>query len=146
MPTSPACGSRRLGIRRQPVLRGFGDGACGGREPEKSLLSELVEKFNERFGTSLTEQDIFKPLEEAMKEPKVQLAAVANVDEENFGHVFYEVFEDKMMEHLDTNGGPRQQNTSSRTRVSAAPSTLVRLAAAFRSCAVIFPRVSSRGE
>ncbi|MEU8269013.1 type I restriction endonuclease [Sphaerisporangium sp. NPDC049002] len=86
----------------EAVLGGFGDGAGGGKEPEKSLLSELVEKFNQRFGTSLTEQDIIKPFEEAMKESKVQLAAVANVDEENFGQVFDPVFEDKMMEHLDT--------------------------------------------
>jgi type I restriction enzyme R subunit len=82
-------------------LRGFGDGSGGAREPEKALLSELIEKFNERYGTNLTDQDLIKPLQEAMADPKVRLAAVAN-DEEGFGHVFVPVFEDKMMEHFDT--------------------------------------------
>ena len=62
---------------------------------------ELVEKFNDRFGTEFTEQDVIKPLEEAMAEKRVQLAAVAN-DEENFGRVFDSVFEEKMMDHFDT--------------------------------------------
>ncbi|MFF5213411.1 type I restriction endonuclease subunit R [Streptosporangium sp. NPDC000396] len=84
------------------TLKGFGDGAASGKEPEKSPLSELVERFNERFGTEFTEQDLIKPFEETIKNEKVQLAAVANVDEENFGFVFDRVFEEKMMEHFDT--------------------------------------------
>ena len=83
------------------VLKGFGDGAGGAREPEKSLLSELIEKFNERYGTNFTDEDLQRPYDEAMAEPKVRLAAVAN-DEEGFGHVFIPVFEDKMMDHFDT--------------------------------------------
>ncbi|WP_432824731.1 type I restriction endonuclease subunit R [Dactylosporangium sp. CA-092794] len=83
------------------VMKGFGDGSGGARESEKSLLSELIEKFNERFGTEFTEQDVVKPFSEAVADPKVRLAAVAN-DEEGFGHVFDDVFEDKMMEHFDT--------------------------------------------
>lgn len=83
------------------VVRGFGDGVGGAKEPEKSLLSELIEKFNERFGTDFTEQDVVKPFNEAIADPKVRLAAVAN-DEEGFGQVFVPVFEDKMMDHFDT--------------------------------------------
>src|SRR5262249_42157587 len=84
------------------VMAGFGDGSGSAKEPQKSLLSELIEKFNHRFGTNFTERDLVeKPLNEAMAEPKVRLAAVAN-DEEGFGHVFVPVFEDKMMEHYDT--------------------------------------------
>jgi type I restriction enzyme R subunit len=82
-------------------LAGFGDGAGGAKEPEKSLLSELIAKFNDRYGTDFTEQDVIKPFTEAIAEPKVQLAAVAN-DEENFGLVFDPVFEEKMMDHFDT--------------------------------------------
>ena len=82
-------------------MKGFGDGAGGAKEPEKSLLSELVERFNERFGTSFTDDDVVKPLNEAMADPKVRQAAVAN-DEENFGHVFGPVFEEKMMDHFET--------------------------------------------
>ncbi|GII22715.1 type I restriction endonuclease subunit R [Planosporangium mesophilum] len=83
------------------LMKGFGDGSGGAKEPEKSLLSELIEKFNEKYGTDFTEQDVIKPFEEAIADPKVRLAAVAN-DEENFGHVFDPVFEDKMMDHFDT--------------------------------------------
>jgi type I restriction enzyme R subunit len=82
-------------------LKGFGDGTGGAKEPEKSLLSELIERFNEKHGTEFTEQDVITPFNEALDDPKVRLAAVAN-DEENFGHVFDPVFEDKMMDHFDT--------------------------------------------
>ncbi|MFG1898457.1 type I restriction endonuclease subunit R [Micromonospora zamorensis] len=82
-------------------MKGFGDGSGGAKEPEKSLLSELVDRFNERFGTSFTDDDVVKPLNEAMADPKVRQAAVAN-DEENFGHVFGPVFEEKMMDHFET--------------------------------------------
>ncbi|MDX3225505.1 type I restriction endonuclease subunit R [Streptomyces sp. ME19-01-6] len=81
-------------------LRGFGEGAGGAKEQEKSLLSELIEKFNDKFGTDFTEQDVLTPFDEAKADPKVRAAAVN--DEENFGLVFDEVFEDKMAEHIDT--------------------------------------------
>ncbi|WP_255954750.1 type I restriction endonuclease subunit R [Streptomyces odontomachi] len=81
-------------------LRGFGEGAGGTKEHEKSLLSELIEKFNDKFGTDFTEQDVITPFSEAKADPKVRAAAVN--DEENFGLVFDEVFEDKMAEHIDT--------------------------------------------
>ncbi|MEU1889235.1 DEAD/DEAH box helicase family protein [Micromonospora rifamycinica] len=82
-------------------MKGFGDGSGGARESEKSLLSELIDRFNARYGTEFTEQDVVKPFHEALADPKVRLAAVAN-DEENFGHVFDPVFEDKMMDHFDS--------------------------------------------
>ncbi|MEU3456868.1 type I restriction endonuclease [Micromonospora sp. NPDC006766] len=82
-------------------MKGFGDGSGGAKESEKSLLSELIDRFNAKHGTEFTEQDVIKPFNEALADPKVRLAAVAN-DEENFGHVFDPVFEDKMMDHFDT--------------------------------------------
>ncbi|WP_089101348.1 type I restriction endonuclease subunit R [Streptomyces hyaluromycini] len=81
-------------------LRGFGEGAGGAKEQEKSLLSELIEKFNDKFGTDFSDQDVITPFSEAKADPKVRAAAVN--DEENFGLVFDEVFEDKMAEHIDT--------------------------------------------
>jgi type I restriction enzyme, R subunit len=84
------------------VVKGFGDGAGGAKDPEKSPLSELIDKFNAKFGTEFTEEDIIRPFEEAMADPKVKQAAVANNDQENFGVVFDRVFEDKMMDHVDT--------------------------------------------
>ncbi|MFD4230075.1 type I restriction endonuclease subunit R [Streptomyces sp. NPDC058545] len=91
------------------VIRNLGDGAGGGKEPEKSLLSELIEKFNAKFGTDFTEQDVIRPFEEAVADPKVRLAAVANNDPENFGVVFDDVFEDKMADHIDTIAGLGRQ-------------------------------------
>ncbi|MCX4388835.1 DEAD/DEAH box helicase family protein [Micromonospora peucetia] len=82
-------------------MTGFGDGSGGAKESEKSLLSELIDRFNAKYGTEFTEQDVIKPFNEALADPKVRLAAVVN-DEENFGHVFDPVFEDKMMDHFDT--------------------------------------------
>ncbi|MFE1882333.1 type I restriction endonuclease subunit R [Streptomyces diastatochromogenes] len=91
------------------TMQGFGDGSGGAKEAEKSLLSELIEKFNERFGTEFTEQDVIRPFEEAMAEPKVRKAAVANNDVDNFGLVFDDVFADKMADHIDTIAGLGRQ-------------------------------------
>jgi type I restriction enzyme R subunit len=81
-------------------LPGFGNGSGGAKEQEKSPLSELIEKFIKRFGTDFTEQDVITPFAEAKADPKVRAAAVN--DEEDFGLVFDAVFEDKMIEHIDT--------------------------------------------
>ncbi|WP_330460754.1 type I restriction endonuclease [Streptomyces sp. NBC_00820] len=90
------------------MMQGFGDGSGGAKEAEKSLLSELIEKFNERFGTEFTEQDVIQPFEEAKADPKVRAAAVVN-DEDNFGLVFDNVFADKMADHIDTIAGLGRQ-------------------------------------
>ncbi|MET7843194.1 type I restriction endonuclease [Streptomyces sp. NPDC005356] len=90
------------------TMQGFGDGSGGAKEAEKSLLSQLIEKFNERFGTEFTEQDVIRPFEEAKADPKVRAAAVVN-DEDNFGLVFDNVFADKMADHIDTIAGMGRQ-------------------------------------
>ncbi len=90
------------------TMQGFGDGSGGAKEAEKSLLSQLIDKFNERFGTEFTEQDVIRPFEEAKADPKVRAAAVVN-DEENFGLVFDNVFADKMADHIDTIAGMGRQ-------------------------------------
>ncbi|MBT2526000.1 type I restriction endonuclease subunit R [Streptomyces sp. ISL-99] len=90
------------------VMQGFGDGSGGAKEAEKSLLSELIDKFNAKFGTEFTEQDVIQPFEEAKADPKVRAAAVVN-DEDNFGLVFDNVFADKMADHIDTIAGMGRQ-------------------------------------
>ncbi|MFE1453733.1 type I restriction endonuclease subunit R [Streptomyces sp. NPDC058735] len=90
------------------TMPGFGDGSGGAKEAEKSLLSQLIDKFNERFGTEFTEQDVIRPFEEAKADPKVRAAAVVN-DEDNFGLVFDNVFADKMADHIDTIAGMGRQ-------------------------------------
>ncbi|MFF7837474.1 type I restriction endonuclease subunit R [Streptomyces ossamyceticus] len=82
-------------------LKGFGDGAGGGKETEKSLLSELIDKFNAKFGTDFTEEDVLPAFNAAKNDPKVRAAAVVN-DEDNFGVVFDKAFNGYMMDHVST--------------------------------------------
>ncbi|WGP13715.1 type I restriction endonuclease [Streptomyces sp. SH5] len=89
-------------------LKGFGDGTGGAADSEKSLLSELIEQFNAKFGTDFTEEDVRKPFNEAMAEGKVRAAAVVN-DENNFGKVFDKVFADKMADHIESTAGMGRQ-------------------------------------
>ncbi|SDK20154.1 type I restriction enzyme, R subunit [Actinopolyspora mzabensis] len=84
------------------MMQGFGDGSGTGKEQDKSLLSELIERFNDKHGTEFTEADVAQPFQETVDDPKVRMAAVANNDENNFGIVFDDVFEDKMMDHIDS--------------------------------------------
>jgi type I restriction enzyme R subunit len=86
-------------------LKGFGDGAGGAKEAEKSPLSEVIEQFNEKFGTEFTEQDVLPAYQATTADPRVRAAAVANNDVENFGLVFDDVFEDKMADHINAMAG-----------------------------------------
>lgn len=86
----------------EQMLPGFtGDGAGAQNEPPKKSLSELIADLNDRFGVNLGEHDMVRgSAEAAMAEPQVRAAAFAN-DEENFGHVFDEVFEEKVIERIE---------------------------------------------
>jgi type I restriction enzyme R subunit len=68
-------------------LKGFGDGVGGAKDAEKSLLSELIEKFNAKFGTEFTEENVLPTFNATKEDPKVRAAALVN-DEGNFGIVF----------------------------------------------------------
>ncbi len=94
----------------EQMLPGFsGDGAGAQNEPPRVSLAELIEQLNERFGSNLGEHDIVRgSAEAAMAEPQVRAAAFAN-DEENFGHVFDEVFEDKLYERIENDTKAVQQ-------------------------------------
>ncbi|WP_333733127.1 type I restriction endonuclease subunit R [Streptomyces sp. IBSBF 3010] len=89
-------------------LPGFGDGTGGAAEPEKSLLSELIEAFNAKFGTEFTEDDVRAPFKKTTEDPKVRAAAVVN-DEANFGKVFDRAFADNMADHIETTAGIGRQ-------------------------------------
>ncbi|WP_280459140.1 type I restriction endonuclease subunit R [Nocardia carnea] len=84
------------------TLPGFGDGSGGVQEPEKSLLSELISAFNDRFGTEFTEADVAKQFQETVEDEGVQLAAVGNENQEDFQGKFAEVFKKKMIENYTT--------------------------------------------
>ncbi|TWH20363.1 type I restriction endonuclease subunit R [Prauserella rugosa] len=110
-------GEHDLGLTPEGTaeLPGFGDGTGAGKDQDRSLLSELIERFNDRHGTEFTEEDVARPFNEAVADEKVRLAAVNNT-EENFGAVFDDVFEDKMADHIDTITGLGDQYFSSRDR------------------------------
>ncbi|MBC8093410.1 MAG: type I restriction endonuclease subunit R [Pseudonocardia sp.] len=88
----------------EQVLPGFtGDGA--GRQaapPDRVSLSDLIKDFNDRFGTSLGEADLVRPMEQAAEDPRVQAAALVNT-EVDFAHVFDDVFEEKVIERVESN-------------------------------------------
>lgn len=96
-----------LDAEGEQALPGFSDQAgAGPDEPEKMLLSEIIAALNERFGQGLSEADrlmVEERLAAAMGNPDVQLAAVANSDEEAFAHVFDPVMEDVMLERAEAN-------------------------------------------
>ncbi|AUS78392.1 restriction endonuclease subunit R [Actinoalloteichus sp. AHMU CJ021] len=96
-------GEHDLGLAPEGTaeLPGLGDGTGAGKDQDKSLLSELIERFNDRHGTTFTEEDVARPFREAVGDEKVRQAAIVNT-EENFGAVFDHVFEDKMADHIDT--------------------------------------------
>ncbi|WP_069815460.1 type I restriction endonuclease subunit R [Streptomyces sp. TP-A0874] len=82
-------------------LRGFGEGTGGGKETEKSPLSELIEKLNAKFGTEFTDADLAPVFNALTNDPKVRAAAVVN-DESNFGIVSDKAVSDHMMDHVST--------------------------------------------
>lgn len=84
------------------TLPGFGDGTGGPQEPEKSLLSELISQFNDKYGTEFTEEDVAKPYQQTIDDDGVQLAGLGSRNEDEFQGKFVEVFETKMMENFAT--------------------------------------------
>jgi len=94
--------ARRVPHLQGPAgLQGFGDEVGGAREAEKSLLSELIERFNARFGTEFTEEDVLPAFNATKEDPKVRAAALVK-DGESFGLVFDKKFEENMMDHVST--------------------------------------------
>ncbi|TYC66530.1 type I restriction endonuclease subunit R [Streptomyces sp. CB01881] len=81
------------------LVPNVGDGAGGGGERETSLLSQLIARFNDRFGTDFTERDLLPAFNAALAETEVRQAAVVN-DEDNFGKVFDRVFADKVEDYI----------------------------------------------
>ena len=66
-------------------------------------LSELIAGLNEKFGINLGDDDLVAgSARDAMADPKVKAAAFAN-NEDDFGHVFDDVFEDKLIDRIEEN-------------------------------------------
>ena len=87
------------------VLPGFDESGGGvAKDPEKALLSELIDEFNERFGLGLSEADRLQYEERivaAVEDPDMQEAAVASRNEGDFELPFDSRFRDIMIERAE---------------------------------------------
>ncbi|MFB9236298.1 type I restriction endonuclease subunit R [Plantactinospora siamensis] len=91
----------------EQMLPGFlGGGAGRQHDPEKVLLSDLIDEFNDRFGIGLGEADkvwFEQQIVAAAEDGAMQAAAIVN-DEDNFGVVFEKRIEDVILSRHDDNG------------------------------------------
>ena len=87
------------------MLPGFDDKAGGaGKDPEKMLLSELIEEFNERYGAGMSAADKVQfevRIVAAVEDPDLQEAAVASRNEGDFELPFGSRFRDIMIERAE---------------------------------------------
>lgn len=79
----------------------------GAAEPEMEYLSTIVKAFNDRFGTTFTNEDKVKKMTEDLMADVAQDAEFANAfkhsDEQNAKITFEEVLKRKLIDHIETN-------------------------------------------
>ena len=83
----------------------------GVAEPELELLSNIVKAFNDRFGTTFTNEDkVRKMTAELMQDVKTDQAAMDNInaslnknDIQNAQITFTDILKEKMINHIDSN-------------------------------------------
>lgn len=83
----------------------------GVAEPEMELLSNIVKAFNDRFGTTFTNEDkVRKMTAELMQDVKDDQAAMDNInaslnknDIQNAQITFTDILKEKMINHIDSN-------------------------------------------
>jgi type I restriction enzyme R subunit len=87
------------------LLQGFdASGAGAAKDPDKVLLSEIIEEFNQRYGLGLSEADRLRYEERivaAAEDPELQQAAVASRNEGDFELPFGSRFPDIMVERAE---------------------------------------------
>jgi type I restriction enzyme R subunit len=96
-----------LSLEGPQMLRGFvGDGRGPVHEPDDVPLSELIEAFNDRYGLGLADADKVWSAQQITaggEEDRLRSAALVN-DEENFGLVFDQYFDEVVIARHDDNG------------------------------------------
>lgn len=79
----------------------------GAAEPEMEYLSSIVKAFNDRFGTTFTNEDKVKKMTEDLMADVAQDVEFANSfkhsDEQNAKITFEEVLKRKLIDHIETN-------------------------------------------
>jgi type I restriction enzyme R subunit len=79
----------------------------GASEPEMDYLSNIVQAFNDRFGTQFTNDDKVKKMTEDLMADVAKDAEFANAfkhsDEQNAKITFEEVLKRKLINHIESN-------------------------------------------
>jgi len=87
-------------------VTGPGETGTGGTKPPREHLSTIIDAINQRFGLNLPGHinDFLSGVSDALVDAdEIRLAAEANEDKDNFGHVFNPKFEGTMADHLEGN-------------------------------------------
>jgi type I restriction enzyme R subunit len=87
------------------------DMRSGAAEPEMEYLSTIVKAFNEKFGTTFTNEDKVKKMTlDLMQDVKDDKAAMDNIsaslsrnDLQNAQITFADILKEKMINHIDSN-------------------------------------------
>lgn len=104
-------GDFNISLEQGKELVPSSDMGSGVAEPELELLSNIVKAFNDRFGTTFTNEDkVRKMTAELMQDVKDDRAAMDNInaslnknDLQNAQITFTDILKEKMISHIDSN-------------------------------------------
>lgn len=104
-------GEFRITLEQGDELMPASDYVSKVAEPEMETLSNIVKAFNERFGTSFTNEDkVRKMAADLMQDVKDDKKAMENItaslnknDSQNAQITFTDILKEKMIEHIDSN-------------------------------------------
>jgi len=104
-------GEFRISLQQGDELMPASEMGSGVAEPELELLSNIVKAFNDRFGTTFTNEDkVRKMTADLMQDVKDDQAAMDNInaslnknDIQNAQITFTDILKEKMINHIDTN-------------------------------------------
>ncbi len=104
-------GEFRITLQQGDELMPASEMSGGVAEPELELLSNIVKAFNDRFGTTFTNEDkVRKMTADLMQDVKDDQAAMDNInaslnknDIQNAQITFTDILKEKMINHIDTN-------------------------------------------
>ena len=104
-------GEFKITLQQGDELMPSSEMGSGVAEPELELLSNIVKAFNDRFGTTFTNEDkVRKMTAELMQDVKGDQAAMDNInaslnknDIQNAQITFTDILKEKMINHIDSN-------------------------------------------
>ena len=91
-------------VKEEGLIYPINGGSAGGRDKEKSPLSEILERFNKRFGTEFTEQDkVLAQLKaDIMKDSKI-MASAKKGDKTAFETLYEKMFDSVILSRYEQN-------------------------------------------